>query len=392
MPPNTIPISLPTTRGSDAVDFLEAHGYMARKPAIRSSAYEEARNCEFSFYLKERLGIQPLTKLNEPLLFGSWFHTGMECLLLGYDDIATKTLVTSRTLESSLELKEACRSIPNGLLDGAIAGVNRIRDRALICQQEAWATQPLPPQYDVIDAEPLLTLEGASLKMRIKSPIVVRLDGLLYNKDTNTIWILDVKTTKGSTAARIETCPFEFQTWLYRLVVVSLMRSGALFEAYPRIPKNALFGGMMHYVARRPEIRVKQTDLKKGEAYAEAQYQLRVRNWYRGEGEFLHHKSDFASNPPVLVSMVSWPASHHPLDDAEFYFKLTYIDDLCVKPAVPEFFPRASSYIRSFSNFDRDFRTGLSVYAPFYADNSIPLWPQIIQRGFRIKWRDLPKP
>lgn len=394
--PEAISVPLPKDRGESASVYLESKGLMPRKGTIRSSDYEDLRKCEYLYYLKHRLGLQPALSSSDALVGGQWYHTALEGIPFSVAWEARRD-----------ELLSVCKAL--GLSSDSIGSILE-REEKMAKSAYCWhecsmkfyhpsvrkTTEEILAEYEVIDKEVLLQWREPEWKV----PAVVRLDLLLYSKKQNSLYIADAKTCGGSPLVRMSTAPLEFQVRLYRFVVQKLLDSGALHEKYPSLPKDVSLSGMIHICVRKPSILMGQNDRnfelvtktlksgpRKGQTVTEKNYYgdpsfdnylARCSDWYFAKGDYSHLAIEWETDPPVNISTTFFAAI--PLMDNELQLQLNRIHEAASCTAFPDRFPRSGSFLREFGK--------LNIYHPFYFA-PFHEWPKIIEdEGFIVSFRD----
>jgi hypothetical protein len=234
-----------------------------------------------------------------------------------------------------------------------------------------------------------------------KTPIVAQYDILLYHEAQNSIWIVDPKTCTEPTHIRLASCPIEFQTQHYMMVLHNLIKDQVIQKHFD-LPMDVKVGGMIHWAVQKPTIEFGMLDrdfseeehtITRGERKGTVEvrrsyrgdprysnYVERCLRWYYGQGEYEHRQAVLADNPPVNTSTISGSAVH----DLDFRQEWTDRLDLIHKYATchphPDLFLRSARSVQYFGK--------LSGMAPFYL-SPVADWPTIVQDLHLIKtWRD----
>ena len=302
-------------------------------PAIRSSDAGYLGD-PFRYFLARRLGFSTAFSSSDALSHGTWFHTAAEAAGRVHDGDALSLAFTIDQAweERLLELTTAFRQfgVVGGAQEKIIKQEQKYRDEASVWYQEA--THYQIPRWGTVEHWlnqshiQVLGRELLALKMRAGfAPRIAQLDLLLYNDAQRRVYIWDWKTSSYPPWKRAETCPIEFQCHHYLDVVRSLM---PLIREMYGLPKECELGGMMHAIVQKPTIRMAQCDRphtishktisrgpNKGEVRAVKNftsdepspefYCKRVRDWYRGEGEYLDLAPEWALHPPIDISTTS---------------------------------------------------------------------------------------
>jgi hypothetical protein len=107
---------------------------------------------------------------------------------------------------------------------------------------------------------------GRELFIRVRHPkapkttMVAQFDQLWYHTEHNTLWVPDLKSTSEDPRVRAARCGVEFQTWHYLTCLELALEDGSLHDLYPDLPPDVKIGGMMHYIIKKPAIRLSQKD------------------------------------------------------------------------------------------------------------------------------------
>lgn len=400
MPPPIQSIPLPTTRGTDARDFLEYNGLTAIIPTIRSGHYETCLSDPFFYYLTSRLGLKPALSWSESLSRGGWLHGRARLLWSEVDGLLPPEIMAgfNKAFEHRCsELVQIGKSIGMGA-DGLTEVLNREKKDFLcaigwfqaarqvnIAGKGTIASVLAGPSMRCLGTEIVLTHTDP---LYPKTPIVATLDALLYNSATNELWIPDWKTTSDPAKVRLASCPIEQQTWTYMIVVKKLLP--LLIQRY-NLPADVKLGGMIHIAIEKPTIELSGFDRdftiedftpssgkNKGITRQEKKYHgeptldnyiRRCSRWYLAQGEYLDLAPEWAANPPVNFSYTHAEAC---LDEGtlqEYDERVALVYRYATCPPEPRLFPRSSSI----TNYGK-----LSPYAPFYL-SPVAQWPEIIR-------------
>jgi len=216
-------------------------------------------------------------------------------------------------------------------------------------------------------------------------------DVLLYHEEQNVLFVVDAKTCSTSPEDRLVTCPLEFQTQHYMMVLKIALENNLLQSIY-NLPDDVGVGGMLHIGIQKPTIdfgmkdrdfeevqhvlsrgpRKGQTEVRRnyvGEPRFE-NYISRCNDWYRGQGEYEHLSERWATSPPVNYSLTygSMLLDEDYID--EYYSRVALIRQYSQCKAIPKNFPRSASHLQQFGR--------LSPFTPFYLTPPKE-WPDIIQ-------------
>jgi len=224
---------------------------------------------------------------------------------------------------------------------------------------------------------------------------VAQLDLLFYNEVTNTLWIIDGKTTAMPPRQRLSTCTIEFQTLHYMWVVKMLLKIGFLQVRFG-LPKNVTLGGMMHVAILKCPLKFGREDrpftehdhvLKSGPRMGETEIRRtytgeatyghfieRQQEWYTGTGRYTDRLAEVGHEPPVNIS---YSHAANVLDDkgtARYLQSAAVIEQFALVEPWPCNFPMNADELR--------YQGGLSKYTPFFL-LPVHFWPDIVKReGF----------
>lgn len=430
-------------RGPKVIEYLKHAGLMPRIPTIRSSDLGLAASAPFTYYLTRRLGITPLFTKSEALNRGSWFHHAFELYALHAPAIAYSKymdLIEARCEE----IKLVCKGLGwvSDKMQDKLQSTRLDAHAALAwylaaCDYKVAGNTFLATGFEGYFRKSHWNLLGTELVAAVSyrdTKLLAQFDRLYYNSKTETIWIVDAKTTGKSTTARCQSflCSFQLQHYLY--ILENLVAAGAIQEFY-KLPSSLKVGGMIHPVIEKPSIVLGQKDRdyfyeaegKKTKVSGTAKrnkgvwevsvdtgvtktytdeknaveelhalcgkkptkafsgepsvsnYVSRVRDWYLAEGDYEGEQSKRLADPPVNVSCVTF----HGIDEAferEYLKKVEFIYDHATREPYPENFFRTEEGMTTFGN--------LSIHAPFYL--AAPLhWPDLVgQNQFTILSRE----
>lgn len=279
----------------EVIPFLEAPrihpsywkqlGLEVRDVPIRSTARKRFLTCPRRFMWEERLGLVPRGEYSAALEIGSFFHELVAPLYQGMPLENLGRLVHEKVGEIYSRLEEVVDStgmLPNGLTISE--QLDRVeKDIKMSAALVAVFGKYLPPSellksYDVVSVEQVYAIKVP----RLAVPLVVQPDVLLRNKKTGRYWIVDHKTTSEDMENRTMVLNWEFQPQLYAFVVHHYLKAEN---------PDAVVGGYIHNVIRKPSIRQKQTETFD-------QYIDRVHDWFREQSE------TNPENPPLSQSTV----------------------------------------------------------------------------------------
>ena len=268
--PEIDPIPLPTDLGPTAKEYLEHHGLMATVPTIRSSDYSLALRSPRLYYLIRRLGLIPALRWSEAMNRGSWFHT-----ILGLYRAPNRRAVYAKLVLKRIdELKAYC--------DTAHIGTERML--AIIDREHLDAATALGwfEALETVEIHNQTTGEKFTIRQFLDQPrwkhlgsevrivrphkingkevlMVIQLDCLLYDRDSNKLWIFDGKTTSETPLSRVATVKHEFQTQHYMVTTDWAIETGLLQSKFD-LPDDVTLGGMMHCPVWKPGIRFGMKD------------------------------------------------------------------------------------------------------------------------------------
>ena len=403
MPPEIENVPIPTGRGREAQKWMEYHGYVDTTPSIRSSDYEGVLHCPFQYYLSRRLGLSPALRWSKALSRGSWFHKRLE---LYRDTPEVVSSCTNKMLTDRLEeLEEICKTI--GIKGESKDKVLDREKKDFACAM-AWyqvsmnlqlPQQKLPTANEFLKQEHFRHL-GSEVGIRLHMPKIHRagkvmltamLDTLLYHKEQNSLYIVDAKTTAGSAEERLITCPLEFQTQHYMMVLKLALESNLVQSVYD-LPEDVRVGGMVHIAVQKPTIEFGMKDrdceeiehtLQRGPRKGQVEirknysgeprfenYLERCEDWYRGQGEYEHLAERWNMSPPINYSLTYGNLLQDEDYLDEYYARITLIKKYVQCKAIPKNFPRSANHLRQFGR--------MSPFTPFYLTPPKE-WPDIIK-------------
>ena len=399
MPPEVENVPVPTGRGQDAQKFMEYHGYVDTTPSIRSSDYEGVLHCPFQYYLSRRMGLSPALRWSKALSRGSWFHRRLE---LYRDTPEVASIAMEEMLKDRLdELNEVCKSIG---IKGESKDKVLERERKDCACAKAWYEISMNLNIGGVTVDNFLKQDhfrflGSEVGIRLHMPHTDRAgkvmltgmyDLLLYHKTQNSIFIVDAKTTAASATERLMTCPLEFQTQHYMMVLEMALKNNMLQQKYD-LPEDCTVGGMIHVAIQKPTIEFGMKDRdceekehtltrgpRKGQIeirkkyYGEPRFEnylKRCEEWYKGVGEYEHLAPKWTIAPPINYSLTygSLLLDEDYLD--EYYARVALIRQYANCKAYPKNFPRSANHLRQFGK--------MSPFTPFYL-TPVKEWPNII--------------
>ena len=396
----------PKGKGASAKEWLEEQGLVATTPAIRSSDFESILSCPFQYYLSRRLNLVKALRWSAALSRGSWFHSRLEL----YQESTAFALSQMRTWleQRQKELKEICAG-------RGIHGEEQIEilDREekdmymAFSWFEAMQAFQVPGKGSVVDYlnKPYWRLLGTEVVAEVNHSeygrMIGQFDMLFYHEKQNSLYIVDAKTTAGSTIDRLQTCPIEFQTQHYVHMLKWLHDAEKITQRYS-IPRDAKIGGMIHIAVQKPTIefgmkdrdheehehlltrgpRKGQIEIRKtysGEPKWE-NYRNRCRDWFLGNGDYILKKAERNSDPPINFSLTYGSSLLDKHSSLEYHQRLQLIRHYASIDPAPGSFPMSAKHLHQFGK--------MSPFTPFYLTEPRD-WPGILAtEGFMIESRD----
>lgn len=398
----------PTTSASTLPDTLLA---TARTPPVRSSDDDLSLRDPFLYFLTRRLGIVSCLNDSDALATGSWIHLALEL-----DDFSGPTIpVEARSAYLSVlsdrqtEIETNAYTVM-GLSYTTVEGLKVRENQRALKALAIWETArslPLGPKYGTLQrwlSQPhiqVIAREHVSRAVLFGQECVGVLDLVIYNTRTNTVWVIDLKSTSNKAQTRCASFLLEMQTLLYPVLAREDLASGRLLATDGSSLSSATVGGMIHIVVEKPAIKFCSKDRsynetphvitrgpRKGhfavdrEYFGEPKYEnflLRVSSWMTGTGDYEASRSLVESSPRVEVSTV--PIADILGNTARLREKVERIGRLANLPLDPLLFPYNARSI---------FTTGgeLSPYADFYL-NPPTAWPTLMgSHGFIVRHRE----
>lgn len=248
--------------------FLESRGIVPINPTIRSSDFGLVDACPFTYLLTRRLGLTSLLRYSEALSRGSWFHTALELtfqhrenetLRAAYAAVLDRRVAELKTLGAHMGPAQLASVIDRERVDAKTSLAWYLASRTytnfkVSSLRHPWPLQLTQPPFLWLGSE--ITLK-CPLNTKPKLDRVVQLDALLYNQDTNRLWVLDAKTTSLRPWVRAQQCPYEPQTFHYLDVVDELLPS---LQTTYNLPTDCKLGGMVHLIVQKPTIEFGMSD------------------------------------------------------------------------------------------------------------------------------------
>jgi len=398
-------------------------------PSIRSSDYECVLGDPFRYYLTRRLGLVSTLSSSTALSRGSWFHKAAEYDTLYGPLTPSHPLMVSfdACLNARLqELTESCATL--GIVGDArrtIVATEKEDAETALAWYCAASRVSISPKYGTFRdylSQPYWKVLGREIPISIATPPDHRLtmedlhstkylrrrttmDVLLFDTNTELLWIIDWKSCSEPTEVRLASCPIEYQTLHSIYMLKDLLKTG-LPQTVFKLPENVQVGGMIHIAIQKPSLRFGQQDRnftldtsplksgpRKGQPRNEKVFHgepslpnfiARCDDWYQGVGDYLHLLSERSSHPVVNISHTY---AHHLDGEAysDYLARTEFIAHHATRHPHPSNFLKSPSSIAPYGT--------LSPFAPFYLCHPSQ-WPEIIQReGFTVRHRDhIPQP
>lgn len=394
-------------------DTLDRIGMPAVIPNGRSSDYELILGDPFLYFLQRRLGLVPFWQSRDCLVHGQWFHTAGEL-----DNFACPTpQVLGYQEKLELRLKELQKTgeqagLSTDMLRKFYDNERRMAQEALVWY-ECSCLVPIP-NFLVADSTSRTTTWRNIIRLSrfkvlareslFQVPIPLpsytftfgfQPDLLLYDRMTNSIWIVDWKTTDKAPSERAVSLSFETQTLLYMTLVHELLSIGFLQKTYD-LPLDCTLGPMVHILVQKPSIKMcgkdrgyrlvdvtPKTGKNKGitrqekEFYGEPVHQLylnRCRDWMLGRGDYASESDERAQEPTVNVSLIKPTILSEPHVKRQIELRMELIAEHATRPPIP-------------ANFLQSAVSPSPDYAPFYTASPVD-WPLIAsERGLIVSRR-----
>lgn len=434
----------------DSCEYLESKGIQPRiPPSIRSSDYDTGLTDPYLYYLTRRLGLMPSLRWSKALQQGTFFHH----LFAMVDDPDIYHRYEKMVKARLKELTQICES--TGIKGEQRAAILH-EEHKNAAEAQAWfqATEEVTcprtsggeaitfqnwlRQYRIVGRETRLSYRLD----RYRIPLVAQYDLLTYHASSDTLWIVDAKTTDDPPKIRLSTTLHEFQTQHY---MITMHRNFDAVRDRLGLPRSTRFAGMVHVAIWKPSIRFgmkdrdwvwksegkqkhfsgrllsnaeesdpwlaewwhndepdamvgsfvgtfsachdalwKATGKKPGKVYSGEprlqNYIKRLLECYLGEGEYADKHEDRLDEPPV--NWISTPATWCDDEDwlTEYQSRVRLIHDLATCPPWPDQFHRNMPACRRWGKH--------TDHAPFYL-NPVKDWPEIVRRNhFVIFHRD----
>lgn len=354
----------PKDWGSSLALWLAEHGHKPVTPHIRASDFYTCLTDPFRYYVERRLGLQSAFSYSEALRHGSWLHKCIELDPFTVDwSLEQWTNALTPYIEArQAELVSVCDTF-NIRGDAQAAILLREREDALTVASWYMAERSLPigngRSFVRFMTSTNTEIIGREVGLRVTNPIdpslpdlAGRIDLLYLNKLTNTLVILDAKSTAKPTPVRLAGCAWEYGTLHYIHLLDAALKQGLLHRLYPSLPADVQVGGMVHVAFNKPQIRLSDMDRdceeidftpsrgpnkgitrKEKKYHGDPQfrnYQRRVQDWVFARNDYLHLAAERSMDPVVNMSWTHARATQaNPipgvLDDVRFpHFKIKH--------------------------------------------------------------------
>lgn len=422
----------------DAVLFMEEAGFPPVTPCIRSSD-ESVFSDPFGYFLSRRLGLKPGLSYSKALAQGTATHAHFEgfnlseaaithAFLDAKDEATVEAKETYSPQETLLEYTDRLTddfALTKAWWDGACKVKTNKGTIPEFLGQPWWETLLVEEDLSVQMTQMFQTLAHCT----------IRPDLLLYHKGQNSIWVVDLKTCSEPTGIRAKTCPIEFQTWHYPMVMEEFRLNGTLWEMFPKLPTGVKIAGMIHILIQKPTIKFGSSDRpyywaaaskrsqKSGEAkrVGNQQWQVitdvddgspmvyenedtavtalqslilvkpkkiymsepspelyakRCEEWYLAQGDMTHREyADLPVEISWTTGIVEDPSCRRRYEEI-----VKGIEQYAIMPPHPDNFRMNGHHLRAWGR--------LSPYTPFYT-NPLWTWPEIITaKRFIVRHRD----
>lgn len=409
------PVTIPPPKGwgADAVQWLEAHGIVARRNIpIRSSSLDLAMRNPFAAYLRDILGLHSAFRYSDALSKGSWLHAHFEHLSKQESDrralvkaVLKTRLAELNTICDAWGLEGVARSkiIEREIKDEAIANVwYDVATTIDIPDTTNNTTFKLPSfllskQHIVLGSELLVSVVDP---LYPDNPLVGVFDKLIFVVPTKQLWIVDLKSTSKIPSVRLLTAKNEFQTQHYLYILQRALDQGLLHRTFPNLPKKVHIGGMLHLAVQkcplkfnkltdRPSIEVEhilksgprkgQVEFRKEYTSDEPSYDCflaRCRDWYTGQGSYSDEEIERKVNPPVNIS---YSPVNVVLDEngrEQYHLKVDYLTSLYNRE------PEPRNFIQNVSGLQYD--DEVTDLAHFHMTPPA-LWPDVMAQNTLIQ-------
>lgn len=263
MPPETPPVEPPVGRGTDVAPYLASFGIVDHIPSIRSSDDGIIARDPFTYYLTRRLALVPALSLDasDALSIGSYTH------LLYETEGEHQEILYNEALDNRLaEVKKLSKALGEDPTYHLNAEKSRsVTAKALYKASQRYTTcfdgstfETLPTyinrNYRTLAVEQLLSYRDPDFSRTV---LTAQIDRLLYHEDTDTLWILDYKTTGRKPKDRAADCEYEYQARHYCYI---LEKSLPHLRRQYNLPSSTKAGGILHAIIYKPKITYGEND------------------------------------------------------------------------------------------------------------------------------------
>lgn len=239
---------------------------------------------------------------------------------------------------------------------------------------------------------PYMRTIASELTLRMGLPdgniSTIQIDRLRLNERTNSLTLVDLKSTSSPAQVRAAMCPFEFQTWHYLVTLSEALP--ALIDHFG-LPPDVTVGGMDHLIFFKTKIRPSAQDrdfelehktITRGPRKGAVDT---LRNYYgapRWHNFVERAKAWYAENPgSVLVSTTHFSGNENLR--AEYTVRLRALCERNLRAPDPSLHPRTERGATDWK--------GVSAYYPFYMSPDPSVWPVLAaQHSFTVEHRDPP--
>lgn len=350
-----------------------------RKPLIRSSPIMCLDHCPRKFLYEYKLGIKD-RRYESALTMGTIVHKVLQSLFLGQSAEEALTVcerILQQTQEKLIGDADASGFLPTGeALEPVLKKVEEDYHKARATGLVFWKFVPFDKdRYEVLRSpdgipmvEMLLECEYPGLSRPIRTPC----DLALLDKQDNTIWIVDYKTTSFDPKKRAIPTKMSAQLGIYRLCLQSHL--DAWHEADDSFPQYKV-AGSMHAVIKKPGIKsgtaVDKKNAKEWGCTLFDAYIRRLVDWYRD----LEEKDP--KNPPMVLDPNRFGK---PLMTRELFGRLKQYCKAC--HATP--------------NIDHFYRVGESACLQYnkicpymtLCQSDPAMWPDIVRNRYEVSFRE----
>jgi hypothetical protein len=234
-------------------------------PSIRSSDFDSAMADPFGYFLRRRLGLIPFGVSAPALEYGKLLHCRFEV----YDEVDVDRVNDHMRCYVDTEItNDHVHGEQFGLSNQTLNDMAEKRRTQAMTAMAWWdgASQVKLPQYGTIldflrrDCWDILCREVEFHTPFGDTHAVIKPDLLLYHRTENALYVVDLKSCSEPTEIRVQTCPYEFQTWHYPYTLAQMIADGTLVIPNWEIPPGLKVGGMIHLIVRKPNLNIGQQD------------------------------------------------------------------------------------------------------------------------------------